>query len=393
MSSTTNFVPYHQVDREWDARFNVPIQADLDHLVASVTKEANAGKFRYAMISGVEVGTRPFQDDYLIRHVHCALVFNNRVSKSAILKNFGVKQGNGYYLVPRRRELPYSGWITHHKKVETKANPESLCLYEYGVLPTDKTNTDNQIVKRSDEEKKRKLDDIIIEMKGMIEKGEEAEAFVKFPRNFLTYSEKLKAMIHQKRDFFTTNANPHIWLMGNPGSGKSALLQVIYPNYFNKNLDTKFFDRYDEKVHTHVLLQDADHTTMEKLGVQFFKSICDEAGYPIDQKYKTPQICRLCVLVTSNFTINDVVPEDLKGRTENMQALKRRFWEVNIRDILPVLNLKLLSKYEIQQLKKAGNLDPSKIFMTWDYTRDCPIGEPLKAASHYQELLRTKYYA
>jgi hypothetical protein len=128
-------------------------------------------------------------------------------------------------------------------------------------------------------------------------------------------------MIHQKRDFFKTSGNPHIWLYGNPGTGKSALMQVIYPDYFNKNLDTKFFDRYDDKTHSHVLLQDVDHVSFEKLGVQFFKSICDEAGYPIDQKYKTPQIVRLCVLITSNFQIHDVVPEDMKGRRENLQAL------------------------------------------------------------------------
>lgn len=392
MASNKTFIPFHHLEREWDARFNVPTDDDLDLILSAVQSEAQQGKFRYALVSGVEIGTRPYQDDYLIRHIHLALVYNNRVSKSAILKNLCVKQGNGYYLVPRNKDLPYSGWKKHHTKTETKASPDSLQLYEYGELPQDRPGPSAQIQKRSDEEKKRKLDDIIIEMKELIEKGEETEAFRKFPRNYLTYGEKLKSMIHQRRDFFTTHANPHIWLMGNPGSGKSALMQVVYPDYFNKNLDTKFFDRYDEKVHSHVLLQDVDHQTIEKLGVQFFKSICDEAGYPIDQKYKTPQICRLTILVTSNFGINDVVPEDLKGRRENLVALRRRFWEVNVRDLLPILGLKLLSKYEITQLKKAGNKDPKAIFMTWDYLRDCPLGEPLKEPAYYQEIIRTKYY-
>ena len=209
-------------------------------------------------------------------------------------------------------------------KVETKVSEDSLILFEYGELPQDKPNENAQIQKRSDEEKKRKLDDIIIEMKDLIEQGQEQEAFKKFPRNYLTYGEKIKTMIHQRRDFFTTQANPHVWLTGLPGAGKSALLQVIYPDYFNKNLDTKFFDRFDDKVHTHVLLQDVDHQSIEKLGIQFFKSICDEAGYPIDKKYQTPQIVRLCVLVTSNFSISEVVPEDLKGRRESLAALRRR---------------------------------------------------------------------
>ena len=390
MSAT--FVPFHHVDREWDARFNVPTDEDLELLLATIKAESVAGKFKFVLVGGVEIGQRPFQDDYLIKHVHVCLQYNNRVTKSSILKNLCIKQGNGYYLVPRKRDLPYTGWIEHHSKTQTKIDPTQLVLYEYGTRPVDKVVSEAQVVKRSDEEKKRKLDEIIMEMKTLIEEGKEDESFRKFPRNHLTYGEKIKSMIMQKRDFFQTQANPHIWLWGNPGSGKSAILQVVYPEYFNKNLDTKFFDRYTDGKHTHVLLQDVDHNSVEKLGVQFFKSVCDEAGYPIDAKYKTPQICRLTILVSSNFTIGDVLPEDIKGRNENLQALRRRFWEINIRDLLPILGVKLLNKYEINQLKKAGNLDPKKIFISWDYLRDCPTGEPLKEPKVYQDILRTQYY-
>lgn len=392
---STNFVPFHQLDREWDARFNVPTEDDLQVILAAIKSEAAQGKFRYALVSGVEVGTKPFHNDYLIRHVHVALLYLNRVSKSSILKNLCVKQGNGYYLVPRAKELPYSGWVKHHKKVETKISSDSLQLFEYGELPQDRVNVNAQIQKRSDEEKKRKLDDIIIEMRDMIEAGQDEEAFRKFPRNYLTYGEKLKARIVQKRDFFKSDGNPHVWLFGGPGEGKTALLQVIYPDYFNKNLDTKFFDRFDSSVHTHVLLQDVDHAAFEgprALGTQFFKSICDEAGYPIDQKYKTPQIERLCILVTSNFKIEEVLPEETKGRHEQLTALRRRYWQVNIKNLLPILGLKLLPKYELNQLKKAGNTDPNKCFMTWDYLRDIPVGEPLKKVDEYQQMIKDAYH-
>lgn len=92
---SARFVPFHQLDREWDARFNVPTDEDLDLILQSVKSEAQQGKFRFALVSGLEIGTRPFQDDYLIRHVHLCLLYNNRVSKSSILKNLSVKQGNG----------------------------------------------------------------------------------------------------------------------------------------------------------------------------------------------------------------------------------------------------------------------------------------------------------
>ena len=382
------FVPFHAIDREWDARFNVPVDADVDLLLANIQQEAQQGKYRYVMVSGIEVGTKPFQPDYLIRHVHVAFVFINRVTKSSILKNLQIKQDLGYYLVPRNRALPYSGWVKHHKKTESKLDETSLVLFEHGTLPLDKVGTSDQITKRSDVEKKRKLDEIIIEMKEMIERGEDDEAFKKFPRNYLTYGEKLKSIIHQRRDFFKSNGNPHIWVSGGPGTGKSAILQVIY----NKNLDSKFFDRYDSKIHTHVLLQDVDHGTIEKLGAQFIKSICDEAGYPVDQKYKTPQIERLTILVTSNFQIRDVLPDDMPGRRENLAAIERRFFAVNIRDLLHVLGIKLLSKYEITQLKKQGNTDPKAIFMAWDYLRDCPTGDPLKEPAEYQQMIKDAYY-
>lgn len=389
---STTYVPFHHVDREWDARFNVPTDNDLELLLANIRSESLAGKHRYALVSGVEVGTKPFQPDYLIRHVHVAMVFINRVSKSSILKNLQIKQDLGYYLVPRNKNLPYSGWVNHHKKTESKLDPDSLVLYEYGTCPVDKVEQSAQVTKRSELEKKRKLDEILIEMKGMIERGEDDEAFDKFPRNYLIYGEKLKSIIHQRRDFFKSEGHPHIWLYGTPGTGKSAILQVIYPRYFNKNLDNKFFDRYDNRVHTHVLLQDVDHGVVERLGPQFFKSICDEAGYPIDQKYKTPQIERLCVLITSNFTIGDVLPEDMKGRRENLAAIQRRFFQVNIRDLLPVLGLKMISKYEIAQLKRAGNVDPKALFMSWDYLRDAPTGDPLKEPEHYQQVIKDHYY-
>lgn len=390
MSST--YVPRHHVDREWDARFNVPTDADLDLLLGNVKSEDNAGKYRYVMVSGIEIGTKPYQPDYLIRHVHVAFVFINRVSKNSILKNLQIKEDLGYYLVPRNKALPYSGWVKHHQKKESKLDEHSLVLYESGTCPLDKVGTSDQVTKRSEVEKKRKLDEIIIEMKDLIENGQEDEAFRKFPRNYLTYGEKLKSIIHQRRDFFQSNGNPHIWLHGAPGTGKSAILQVVYPNYYNKNLDTKFFDRYDPKQHSHVLLQDVDHGTVEKLGVQFLKSICDEAGYPVDQKYKTPQIERLTILVTSNFTIRDVMPEDMPGRRENLAALERRFFHVNIRDLLPVLGIKLLSKYEVTQLKKKGNTDPKAIFISWDYLRDCPTGDPLKTPEEYQQIIKDHYY-
>lgn len=387
-----SFVPMHHLAREWDARFNVPTQENLNDLIQNIKEESANSKFKYCHVGGLEVGDKEFQNDFGIQHVHIAFIFNNRVSKSSILKNLRISQGLGYYLVPRNQELPYSGWIKHHTKPQTKVDSDILSLYQYGELPTDKPGVTG-FVKRSDEEKKKRRGEVLLEMRSLIETGvKDYDIMTRFPSEWVSSGAKLKMMCHQKRDFFKSSGHPHIWLYGRPGEGKSAVMPVIYPDYYNKNMDTRFFDKYDPDVHSHVLMQDVDHNNIERLGPQFFKSICDETGYPVDRKYLAVDMSRLCVLVTSNFRIHDVLPEDMLGRNEQLTAMRRRFFEVNIRDLLPVLGLKLINSYELKQLKRQGNNDPRKLFIAWDYLRDSPTGEPLQEPEVYQELIKDKYY-
>lgn len=388
MAPTARQVPFTHQDRQWDARFNVQQQDDLDRLLAALERDWTAGRLRYILCGGVEIGTRPYQDDYQIKHVHVAALFHNRVTKSSILKNWEIKQGNGYYLVPRNRDLPYSGWRNHHIKEFSKIDKESCILLEHGELPADEAK---RVVAASEEEKKRKIDDILIDMRGLIETGEEAEAFKKYPRNFLIYGERIKAMVVQKKDFFQTNGDPHIWLYGCPGTGKSAILSYIYPKYFKKNLYNKFFDLYDPKEHSHVMLEDLDHDAVERLSINFLKTICDESGFAVDQKYKTPQLARTTVLITSNFSISDIITEGA-GVEENKKALFRRFWHINIFALLRLLGLKLLPKKDRQQLQASGNNDPGRLFMTWDYVQDLPMCTPLRDPQHYQQVIKDAYY-
>jgi hypothetical protein len=393
---SNRFVSFQTEDRQWDARFNVQLETDLTQLVNAAQREFNSGKLKYVLIGGIEVGTKEYQDDFNIRHVHVALVYVNRVSKRSVLKNLDVKQGNGYYLVPRNRSLPYSGWRNHHTKEFSKVDPKELIVLEMGTLPADKDVAGKEIVKRSEAEKKRKIDEVLIDMRGMLEKGEDEEAFKKYPRTFIQYGEKLKALLCQSKLNLKSDGHPHIWCYGPPGVGKSAVLAYIYPNTYKKNLYNKFFDLYDPKIHDHIMLEDLDHDAVDKLSTNFIKTLCDESGFPIDQKYKTPQLARSTILVTSNFTISDIIDQseecNVFGKESNKGAILRRFWHIQSYELLRILGLRMLPKYEIQQLKKQGNTDPSKLFYSYCYQKDTPTGEPIKTPEEYQEILKNTFY-
>ena len=388
-------ISFETEDRQWDGRFNVQLDEDLGRLVEHIKADVANNKLVYVLIGGVEIGEVTYRDDYEMRHVHVAAIFKDKISKNAILNNWGVKRGNGYYLVPRNRGLPFAGWRAHHTKEHTKVDKSRCVLYEHGTLPADKGETP-EYQKRSDEEKKRKLDEILVDMKDMMENGQEDECFRKWPRTTLQYGEKIKAMIHQKKDRLTATGDPHIWVHGPPGQGKSTLLSYIYPNTYKKNLYNRFFDLYDDKIHDHILLEDLDHDAVDKLSTNFLKTLCDETGFPVDQKYKTPKPSRSVILVTSNFTIPDVINNSTEanvfGKSQNTQAMLRRFWHIDVRELLRLLKIKQKTAYEINMLKKAGNTDESKLFMAWDWTTDTPLCEPIKSPQEYQSMIKQIYY-
>ena len=48
--------------------------------------------------------------------------------------------------------------------------------------------------------------------------------------------------------------------------------------------------------------------------------------------------------------------------------------------------------YEVNMLKKQGNTDPGKLFMTWDYVDDVPLCKPIKSPEEYRQMLKDAYY-
>ena len=94
----TNVTHRHQ-DRQWDIRINLQTDEYLTTVLDKIKQYYGTGKMRYILVGGLEIGTRPAQDDYQVRHSHIAAIFHDPISKGAIIKNWGIVEGNGYYMV------------------------------------------------------------------------------------------------------------------------------------------------------------------------------------------------------------------------------------------------------------------------------------------------------
>lgn len=396
---STQFVPYRHQDRQWDIRINVQEDDYLSEVVSNIMEQWAEGHLKYILVGGCEIGAKPLQSDYKVRHVHIAAIYHNVHSKMSIIKSFGIREGNGYYMVPRNRNLPYSGWKAHHTKHDTKVNAftdDGLTIFEKGELPTDviACKRKAEFAMRSDSEKKMKTDEILIEMRKLIEEGKDDLAWKTYPRNYLQYGEKIKSLVNQKmKSFLNDRKDPHIYLYGFPGSGKTSLMKFLYPATYKKDLGNRFFDLYDDTKHTHIMLEDLDMDNVERLTIQFLKTLCDEAGFPIDQKYKTPQLTRATILITSNYSLDQLInPENSQDVEGSKRALRRRFFHVRVDHMHSLLGIKIIGDYERKRLKKEGNEDCSKLYMDWDYVQDTPTGKPLKSPEQYQTIIRDYYY-
>lgn len=380
-------------DRQWDIRLNILDDTYLQEIVSNVRSHFQDGGVKYVLISGVEIGTKPDHSDYQVEHVHIALILAERMTASSILKRWKINPSLGNYFAPRNRDLPYDGWRNHHLKEFSKKDPTNLCLLELGELPAGKRKAVTTL--RSDCEKKMKVDDVIRDMRDLLEKGMADIAFEKYPRNYMMYGEKIKAMITQKKkQFFGKYLDPHLYVYGYPGSGKTSLLRFLYPKMYKKDLSNRFFDLYNEEEHSHIMLEDLDSPSLDKLTIQWFKTICDEAGFAIDQKYKTPQPTRSTILVTSNQSIDQLINglEETRNVEDTKAAIKRRFWQMRIDELMRLLGIKLIPEYERKKLKKEGNEDSSLLFMAWNYSLDSPTGLSLKKPEEYQQMIRDFYF-
>lgn len=185
-----------------------------------------------------------------------------------------------------------------------------------------------------------------------------------YPGDWIRNGAKLKSLYWKQ----TIDAQPahlqHLWIFGRPGTGKSSVVEVLFPGYYYKRPDEDWTGYVGQET---VYIGDLDPESYRRVGSQNLKVWCDPQGFNANRKYAGGEhitIGRL--VVTSNFRIYECMRADTPGYGTILESLKRRLREVHIDTLLAENGLVLRSREELDELRAQGNADYRKCFKRQD---------------------------
>lgn len=372
-------VNWSEQDRQWDIRVNLlpgseigKIEDAREELAALLEIWKRWDKIKYCFVGGMEVGDNPSQDDFERFHVHVALILHTPNTRRAVVHSLrlsramvGARAGEprSYYCAKRNPFASFTGWRNHHAKEKTKVGEEYISC-EFGEAPRE---YGNQLMEKGSVGK-MKQDDMLREIMQLFSQGKKDQAFQEYPALTLRYHGQITAMVKSRLELPTEiDHSKRLWIYGGPGTGKSAYVAWKFPRAFKKSLtknEVLYWNGLDVDWHTHVYLEDIGPEAFENLGMEQLKQWADPShGYTVSMKYGAPIYgVTLPLIVTSNYRPSQLLPDDLKYPTTELQALERRFEVVSITQLLERENLKLRPKSELVALRKAKNADFGAVF-------------------------------
>lgn len=183
----------------------------------------------------------------------------------------------------------------------------------------------------------------------------------KDPVHYTKYYSQIKARWGIQLDYtYDRRQFQHYWIHGPPGTGKSAVLDALWPHAYvlsNKNYFEGFNPLYPP--HKVVFIKDINSKWLLDYGVQEFKQLTDLDGHNIDVKYAGgDRVNHSRVVITSNFSIQECVEgtelDRMVGVCTELQALYRRFKEVTISEFLQECGLALCTSH-VKQCQQVYN--------------------------------------
>lgn len=182
-----------------------------------------------------------------------------------------------------------------------------------------------------------------------------------FPYEYILQGQKLKALYWIQQPATELSHKPHYWIYGEPGSGKSAIIEVLWPGYYAKRTDGDWGGYQNQEA---VYVGDMDPQGFQRIGSTYLKTWCDPQGFNANRKYAGgDHIIIKQLLVTSNFRIYECFKPGTQGQEKLQKALNRRFTEISITELLHQHQIKLRPLAELAYLKSINNTDYSRCFM------------------------------
>jgi len=142
-----------QTSNEWDISINLPSENPQEAAATVVSYVRNNvtrsdTQIDYVLVSGIEYTEQARDEENTTidnYHLHICLITKSHVNRAQALSCIrAFRIGHKEYSAIRNKKWSYYGWRVHHIKVETKIDPASLILFEYGTLPVDQW-TDQKI--------------------------------------------------------------------------------------------------------------------------------------------------------------------------------------------------------------------------------------------------------
>lgn len=234
-------------------------------------------------------------------------------------------------------------------------------MLDIGNIPTDDVEVKDLGAKAMQSRSKQKWEAMI----NMAKKQQWNDIEATYPYEWIIQGSKLKSLylIQTVPDY--REHGQHMWIWGKPGTGKSAFVEMKYPKHYKKRADKDWlgYNPNLEPGHRTVYFADFDQCEMKKLSPQQLKVMCDPQGFNADKKYAGGDvICPSQIIITSNFRIGECFGVGVAGIEQQKAALRRRFREIHIDDLLAEAGLVLKSKVELQQLKNEGNFNYALCF-------------------------------
>lgn len=322
---------------QWDIRLNVP-DADWVRLFINEMEDyTTSGTVRYLHVSGIEVGDVPGRSSFGEKHIHIALILHNYTSKRSIVNKFA-SAVHSWYIEPRDKSKPISGWISYHSKSRSKVNPDDTLLYVYGTPPATRLKrkapdqeTPREMAIREKKAKDWKRKKYLMVMSEWDILDEEFPGFI-----YSSMGQSMKReVLKQANDDFTKPldgklCNYIIW--GNSGTGKSSSVALLYPNCYKKQKGSQYWDAYDKTNpdHSIVWIDEMSKETLKTFsgkqdgGFEFLKELADRYAVTVDEKYtKGYKIRPKQIIITMNEHPTTLLPD--RAVEVNKQALYRKF--------------------------------------------------------------------